>query len=129
MDIINAFLRRKNVLHGTKHTDNEVHSLEKKLGICFSSDYKTYLLEYGTVAYEGHELTGISNSKRLNVVDATERENCDRKQVINNMYVIECANIDGIVFWQAEDGKIYRTDYDSEPQFVCDSLSDYVANY
>ena len=100
---------------------------EKKLGIKFAKEYKKIISKYGIISCNGHELTGICNSKRLNVVDVTlkERENSTNT---NNLYVIEEANIDDIVIWQDSDGIVYITKNRSNPQKISNSIVEYINN-
>lgn len=41
-------------------------------------------------------------------------------------YVVEQANIDGIVIWQASDGKVYQTNPKLKPLQIAESLSEYI---
>ena len=81
--------------------------------------------EYGAVTFSGHELTGICNSKRLNVVDVTKEERKYNK-VPEDWYVIEQANIDDIVIWQDTNGAVYQTMPNKKPIKLCNSLLEYI---
>ena len=106
-------------------SDNEVKSAEQELELNFASDYRMYISTFGIATYEGHELTGICKSKRLNVVTVTleERANTD---VPAGWYVIEQANIDDVVIWQDEDGEVYQTMPNTKAIKLCDSLAEYI---
>lgn len=102
-----------------------VECAEGALSLKFASDYEEYLLKYGIASIEGHELTGLGSTKRIDVVENTllERHN---QAVPSDWYVIEQAGIDGIVIWQSSSGEIYRTMPNAEPIKLCNSLSEYL---
>lgn len=127
-DIIKTLKYAPDFIGGRGRSDKEIESAEKELGINFASDYKTYLKEIGLACFDGHELTGLSQDPRLDVVHVTkdQRENNPEAK---NCYVVEEANIDGIVIWQDKDGKIYMTEENSKPRLIADSLLDYIQKY
>lgn len=127
-DIIKTLKDVPDFIGGTGRTEAEIESAEKKLGIEFAPDYKTYLKEIGLACFDGHELTGICEDPRLDVVHVTkdQRENNPKSR---SLYVIEEANIDGIVIWQDFSGKIYMTEGNSSPKLIADSLSAYIQRY
>ena len=83
-------------------------------------------MKYGIFSYAGHEFTGICDSKRLNIISVTKEY---RKLYggFDNMYVIEVANIDGVVIWQSADGSVYKSVEGSEPIKICNSFKEYVS--
>ena len=89
-------------------SEEEIRMAEQTLGLCFAADYRKYIAAYGVASFAGHELTGICKSKRLSVIDVTieERNNIP---VPTDWYVLEQANIDGIVIWQDSNGTVYQT--------------------
>ena len=127
-DIIKTLKDTPDFIGGTGRTDVEIERVQKELGIDFATDYKTYLKEIGLACFDGHELTGICQDPRLDVVHVTkdQRENNPEAP---NCYVIEEANIDGIVIWQDFSGKIYMTVENSSPKLIADSLSAYIQKY
>lgn len=78
-------------------TPEQVSQAEKDLALVFASDYKDYVCECGAVSFKGHELTGVCLSKRLNVVDVTLEARKQNPTIPNDMYIVEEANIDGIL--------------------------------
>ena len=102
-----------------------IKEAELILNIRFASDYRMIIKEYGAVTFSGHELTGICNSKRLNVVDVTKEERKYNK-VPEDWYVIEQANIDDIVIWQDTNGVVYQTMPNKKPIKLCNSLLEYI---
>lgn len=109
-----------------KVTKDRIEESQKELGVKFSSDYYTYLQNYGCASFYGHELTGICNFPRLNVVDVTIEERASNSQVPQNLYVVEEANIDGMVIWQSASGEIYQSLPGKELKKIANSLSDYI---
>lgn len=105
--------------------NEEISIAEETLGVKFSKDYKIYLQNIGVMSANGHEVTGICNSKRLNVVHVTEEERKNHPQAQKEWYVIEQANIDGIVVWQNSIGEIYQTG----PRVNCIKISNSLLDY
>lgn len=109
-------------------TENDIKEAEKRLDVRFSDEYKMLLTKYGIWSFEGHEFVGISKSKRLNVVDTTEKEKSLNGNALKGLYVLEVTGIDGIVIWQSNEGDIYRTVGKSKPKKLNTSLSEYIKN-
>lgn len=115
---------------GGKGVDvSSVDEAQQKLGLSFAEDYREYVLAYGIASCNGHELTGISQSKRLDVVAATRRARELEPRVPDNLYLIEDANIDSILIWQDEQGTVWQTMSGAEPKRIADSLIDYLRRY
>ena len=106
--------------------ENEISAAEKKLSLTFAPEYREYLYEFGAVAANGHELTGIVNSERLNVVNVTMREWGLNPQVPRSMYVVENAVIDGIIIWQDASGEVFQSSPNTAPKAIAVSLSKYL---
>lgn len=126
MKSIITALKEKEAFISLKGADQEaIATAEKEMNVKFASDYREYVSEMGAASYYGHELTGVCTAKSLNVVriTASEREFND---VPTDWYVIEQTHMDGIVFWQAVDGKVYQTGIKQKPKKVCDSLLEYI---
>lgn len=104
----------------------DVKAAERALGLSFARDYRDYLLVYGTALCDGHELTGISHSKRLDVVAVTEEMRAHNPQTPANLYVIEVAAIDGIVVWQHAQGVVWQTAPGASPLCIAGSLVEYL---
>ena len=102
-----------------------ISDAEQALGIRVAPDYRAYLQKIGLACFDGHELTGICKAFRLNVVDVTldERKQCPDAA---GWYVVEQANVDGIVIWQAPSGEIYQTMPGVSARKICNSLTEYV---
>lgn len=123
--VLDALRNAPDFIGGKGCGEDAIQAAELALSLSFAPDYREYLYIFGLACFDGHELTGICKASRLNVVDATLE---DRKDfpAASGWYVVEQANIDGIVIWQAPDGEIYRTTSGHPPRKLCDSLTDYI---
>lgn len=125
-NIIDALKSKISLLAGEGVSDTLIADAEKTLNLSFSSEYKEYLKTYGIAAYDGHELTGITKSPRVNVVDVTIDERERKPEIPANLYVIEETGVEEIVIWQSEDGKIFYSAPNQELTQLCDSFAEYV---
>ena len=125
--LIEAFEAKHNLLVGNGTSDDVIDEAENQLGVTFSDEYKEYLQKYGIAAYSGHELTGISKTARLNVVDVTRVERERNKDIPDNLYVIEQTNVEDIVVWQSNDGTIYYSSPNKPITLLFESLEDYIS--
>ena len=107
-------------------SSEQTASAEKALALCFADDYREYLFNFGIASAGGHEFTGICNSKRLNVVDVTLAERSITPGIPHDWYVLEEANIDGIVIWQNSRGEVFQTQPGRRPVKIAESLCDYL---
>lgn len=128
MNIIEVIRNLNNLFHLTPASEDQIYSAEKELQLSFSEEYKAYLKEYGVISAKGIELTGITESKRLNVVDVTKQERELNSNLPYNMYVIENIAIDGIIILQSENGEIYSSTPGTEPRKLYNSLCEYIAS-
>lgn len=110
---------------GNGTCEKEIKSAEQCLGVRFAPDYRLYLERIGLACFGGHEITGICQNERLNVVDVTVAER-EHYQEGEKWYVVEQANIDGIVIWQDTDGGIYVTSPNSKAKKIAGSLDEYI---
>lgn len=101
---------------------------EEALQVNFADDYKTLLAEFGVFSAAGHELTGICDIKRLNVVEVTLEARKYNPDVPLDFYVIEEANIDSILIWQSPSGKIHLSKPVSKITKTHDSLLAYLTS-
>ena len=132
MDIENIIdkLKKKDGFCSLKGAaEEEIREAEQTLDLTFAREYVDYLQAFGLASFRGHELTGIIKSPRLNVVKQTVLGKEANPQVSDDFYVIETANIDGIVIWQKSSGEIFKTVFDSSPVLICESLGDYIERY
>ncbi len=116
----------ENLFAGKGATPTQIAEAETALGVRFADDYRNYLLEFGVVAFDGHELTGITATPRINVVEVTKKQRCLYSDIPPDMYVIEEANIDGIVIWQDCSGVVFGNMVGSESVKLANSLGEYL---
>lgn len=114
---------------GNGATALEISNAEKQLGVTFSNEYRDYLRNYSVVGISGHEITGITANEESNVIRATVagRESADRFDA--SWYVVEKANIDGILVWQDETGRVIQTAIGEDPILLAASLAEYVVQF
>ena len=124
--IINALKAKESLLAGKGTTQDQIDIAEKELGLAFASDYRAYLFSYGIAAFDGHELTGISKSERLNVVSATLAARKDYANIASDLYVVENTGYEGIIILQNAKGEIFGCGINTKLEKLCDSLADYV---
>lgn len=125
-DVISILKNKSELFVGNGADPKDVSAAEKKLDLLFSEEYKQYLLTFGNAAFNGIELTGITSVQRLNVESVTKKQR-ERISVPNDFYVIEEANIDGIVVWQDQSGAIYETYPGIEkPKQIFKSFAEYL---
>lgn len=124
MSIITTFKSKDDLHHGKGSSIDVISECEMSLGLQFSKEYKEYLKEFSTVYYDGHELTGISNSKHINVVEVTLNERILNPNVPLDLYVIE--RHDEVITWQDKNGTIYQTTPTSVPKIIFASLENYI---
>jgi len=125
-DIINKLQSKPNFRGQTGAPIELVEQAEKILELKFADEYREYLFAFGIASAHGHELTGICPYPRLNVIDVTIYE---RKRIPNvslGFYVVEQANIDGIVVWQSNTGEVFQTAPNMQTMKLCNSLCDYL---
>lgn len=127
--IVDIIAQKANLFHREGVPEQDILQAEKELRLHFAEEYKEYLVRYGVVSYENHELTGICPFPRLNVVCVTKEERQFNPFVPKCYYVIEQANMDGVVIWQASDGKVYQTYPGLNPVQIAESLSEYILVY
>lgn len=125
MNLLETIKSMPDALIGKGVDKESIEVAELSLGLSFSPEYRMYLENYGIVAVNGHELTGICQSDRINVVLVTISAR-QTHSVKDDWYVIEQANIDGIVIWQSSDGVVYQTAPNSYTNKICESLADYI---
>lgn len=127
--IIDILVEKEDLLHGKGVSLTIIKETENELGLNFSDEYKEYLNRFGIVAYEGHELTGLSKSERTNVANVTMKNKSCNSLIPVDWYVIEELNIENIVIWQSCSGEIYQTYLDKKCKKICNSLSEYIQEW
>lgn len=105
--------------------EEEIINAEKALGLSFSKEYKEYLKKYAIASADGHEFTGLIESKRLNVVYITEKFR-DKLDIPKELYVVEDLYIDHIIIWQNAQGEVFKTVGKESPKKIAESLAEYL---
>lgn len=123
--IVDVLSEKRNFMSLSGASPQDITDAEQTLKVQFADDYIAYVTKFGAASYYGHELTGVCKAKSLDVVGITISEK-EFNDVLADWYVIEQAHIDGIVFWQASDGKIYQTTPHENAKKICDSLIEYI---
>ena len=126
MDIREAFETRQNLLFGKGVEEAMIALAEQKLGLHFSEEYRAYLKSYGIAAYDGHELTGITKSLRVDVTAVTKEAKEKDPRIPVDFYVIEETAVEEMLIWQSSTGEIYCSGPNRSVEKICDSLSEYI---
>lgn len=107
-------------------SDETIVAAEKTLNTSFAQDYRAYLGEIGLACFDGHELTGLTRTIRLDVISVTQEYRKLSSKMTASWYVVEEVGMDGIVIWQSSDGTVYATAPNSKPKKIASSLSEYI---
>ena len=125
-DIVDVLKQKSGFDCFGKASNEDIKVAEKDLNLKFAEEFKKYLMEFGVAEIDGHEFTGIFNSKRLNVVDVTKKIKNKYNNLNDDMYVIEELNIDNIVILQDSKGTIFECTINSKPKKIFNSFAEYV---
>ena len=125
--IKDAFESKDSFLSGNGAPLEMIAKAEQELGLEFSEEYREYLLLYGIAAYDGHELTGLAKSSRLNVVSVTNKARKRYPELTSDFYVIEEIGIEEIIVLQNSKGEIYMCAPNYKLSKIDNSLSEYIA--
>lgn len=104
----------------------DIDRAEYSLSLSFSDEFRKYLAQLGSAAFRSHELTGITKSSRLSVIDVTKEERAKNPEIPLKWYVVEQLHIDDVSIWQAGTGEIYQVIPGTAPIKLCDSLVEYI---
>ena len=108
-------------------SEEEIKDAEIALGVSFANDYREYLEEIGLACFDGHELTGLTKTARLNVIDVTKEYREALGNMVSSWYVVEEVGLDGIIIWQSSDGVVYATMSNSKSLKIAESLVEYIS--
>lgn len=125
MSFVETIKMKTDYIGANGRTDAEIAEAEKELGIKFAKDYHEYLKQIGLACFDGHELTGLTNTDRLNVVSVTKELRKQSEEICALWYVVEDVGLDGIIIWQNSDGALYATAPYTNAKMVADSLAEY----
>lgn len=124
--IVDAIKSMPDYIGSNGRTDEEIKQAEKELGVSFAKDYRKYLEAIGLACFDGRELTGLTKTARLDVVSVTKEQREKFGKSTSSWYVVEEANIYGIVIWQSSDGTVYEAAPNSKAKKIADSLAEYI---
>ena len=124
-DIVKLIQKQPDLYTLQGASEADIRAAETMLQLQFAADYRQYVSVFGVASFGGHELTGVCKSKRLSVVSATQEERACNP-VPDDWYVVEQANIDGIVIWQDARGSVYQTGPGVKQKRLCKSLVEYI---
>lgn len=125
-DVIEIFRGMPDFIGSTGRSEEEILHAERALGISFAKDYREYLEKIGLACFDGHELTGLTNTMRLDVVSVTNEKREQFGDCVSSWYVVEDTNIFGIVIWQDSDGVVYETAPNTKTKIIAKSLLEYI---
>ncbi|MBQ8940983.1 MAG: SMI1/KNR4 family protein [Firmicutes bacterium] len=126
-DIIDIISSNSDIIHGNPVSEIEIQKAEEILKVKFFEDYSCYVKNFGCMAIDGREFTGISKLPNYDVVTITTTQKQYNGNIPSDWYVVEQLNIDGIVIWQSSTGEIYQTGSNTEPLKICDSFTEYIS--
>ena len=127
-NIKDVFMSCPDYCGSTGRNQQDIIQAETALGVVFAKDYREYLQTIGLACFAGHELTGLTDIPRLNVVAVTLECRAIFKNIPPSWYVIEEANIDGIVIWQDQFGCVYQAAPLCSPVKIADGLLGYIVS-
>lgn len=126
--VIETISLLKNICFLNGATNEKITEAEKELGVRFSEEYKQYTAQFGAVAIDGSEYTGVVDDPNLSVVKTTKAARLVTPQASKQWYVIKDLHIDCVIIWQDVDGKIYQTIPYKEPLQISNSMAEYIAD-
>ncbi len=107
-DIIETIAKIKGLFSLTSVAIDEIRKAEATLNVVFADDFNKYLQKYGCISYDNHEFTGITEAKRLNVVDVTLFERKTLGKILSDKYVLEVLFDGDVVVAQDCSEKVYE---------------------
>ncbi|MCR5061022.1 MAG: SMI1/KNR4 family protein [Saccharofermentans sp.] len=126
MGLVEVLSRKEDVYHKDGVSDEAIHNAEAELSLQFAEDYRDYLKRFSLLSYDYHELTGLCDSPRLNVVMSTKREKQENELISPDMYLLEQIGVENLTIWQNTRGEVFEVPYKSNPIKICDSLIEYI---
>ena len=123
--IISTIEKLENLRYLEPATNEQIDIAQKQLGLHFSEEFRQYIQRYWAISAKGVELTGITASPRLSVVEVTKSER-ELNKIPNDLYVIENIAIEGILLLQSSSGEIYELSQNAKIQKKYNSICDYL---
>ena len=126
MSIVDVMRSKEHFFCAASVSAEDVKEAQSALGCAFADDYREYVQELGAASFDGHELTGICPSPRLNVVEATRRARLCHPELAKSWYVIEELNMDGIMICQDASGSVHEVVPGCRPCQIASGLKEYI---
>lgn len=126
MSLVDMINQNENAFTFAPMSQDRIRQAEKELNVTFSKEYVDYLAQFGVSIFGGHELTGLCDGKRLDVVRITQEQKKRNNYLPDDWYVVEYLDIDNVVIWQDHDGMIYETVSNTKVRKIADSLVEYI---
>ena len=123
--IISTIEKLENLRYLERANNEQIDIAQKQLGLHLSEELRQYIQRYGAISAKGVELTGITASPRLSVVEVTKSER-ELNKIPNDLYVIENIAIEGILLLQSSSGEIYELSQNAKIQKKYNSICDYL---
>ena len=127
MSLVNMIKGFEDYIGSNGRPNEDIERVEIALGLCFASDYREYLKEIGLACFNGHEMTGITNIARVDVEKVTKEQREQNTAVPSDWYVVEEANVDGVVIWQSATGEVFQTAPGSTATKIANNLTEYIS--
>lgn len=124
MGIVEIFDAKEDLIAGKGVPAEKIAEAEKELKLSFDKEYREYLLTYGLIMCNGHELTGLGKSERTHVVFVTKQMKELKTGIPDDWYVLENENMDGAIIWQDAKGNVYFN-----TKKVCSSFSEFIKEF
>lgn len=106
-------------------SEQQLNEAQIRLGLKFPKEYEEYLLNFGTIRFNGVELCGLNSKGYLNVVEATEQEKEINSDFPTGMYIIEDLGIDSKLIIGDEAGMVYLHQRGKSKK-ICNSFLEYI---
>ena len=88
VNIVDVLKGMPDYIGANGRSEEEILHAEKALGISFAEDYREYLAKIGLACFDGHELTGLTNTARLDVVSLTKEKREQFGDFVSSRYVV-----------------------------------------
>ena len=98
-------------------TDEAIAAAEAALGLKFPQQYVEYLKTYGSVTFNGRELTGLNTNVGTDVVKVTQSFR-DSSKLPAELFVVEPSFGDGPEIVSDQHGKIFEWHWSGKPTLV-----------
>ena len=127
IDIVESLKKKETLFTLEGVSAQQIEAAENELSLRFAEDYVQYVSAFGIASYDNHELTGICQAERLNVVAVTKKNRGILPELNKDWYVVEQMNMDGVIICQDSTGAVFQTSPGNDPVRVCNSLTEYIS--